>query len=122
MRTRVWFNLHKKVWSTKVGKARVAHHTSFCLRDVTFRVQENARQKVLAAKVRSVHAYMVGEAVALSAVPADAVPVSYNPYKLGSFYRADTMQPLSGAGAVWFTPNGAFATEVQEMKDDGHTQ
>jgi hypothetical protein len=74
----VWFNLHKRVRSTRTRKAPVRHVNAVHLVGCAFVVSETARQRVIATRCRAVHAYAKG-------TPADLVPepagvlVSYNP-------------------------------------------
>lgn len=89
MKVFVYFNLHKKCWSVKAlegeRKGRVIRHTNeLTLRDVTFKVSEAGRQRVLREQRKNVHAGAVGTL-------CDPIPrenwerVSYNPYKAGHF-------------------------------------
>jgi FMN-dependent NADH-azoreductase len=89
---RVYFNLHKRRFSvlTKQEKGwRLAQHTDhITLHDITFKVSEAGRQRVLREKRENVHAYVQGtvgfmggsEAVEMSAV-------NYNPYKASTFMK-----------------------------------
>lgn len=108
--TSVHWNLHRLVWSVKVGREPVRHTTAVRLLNVTFRVREKARLQVVAQRCRQVHAFAVGtEGPVPSRRPRGAVAVSYNPYRGGSFYRKDTGQPVAGAREVVFLPDGAYA-------------
>lgn len=89
MRVRVHFNLHRKDYSVvnpSTGRV-IFNAASVTLRDVEFRVREKARQKVIATKCRSVHAYAVGQLCDhLDVNPPCTVPVTYNPYRCGAFH------------------------------------
>ena len=62
----------------------VAYATRITLQDVTFKVDERKRQKVIAEQRKNVHAYAIG--VRSGVVPLlDGGRVSYNPYKGPSF-------------------------------------
>ncbi len=115
MRVRIHKNLNRNVWSRMVGgKGPVSHVLSAALADVEFRVQEGSRQRVLERKVRSVHAYCVGEEVDVPADLDGMVEVSYNPYRGGSFYRRDTGAPVTRAALVVFTSEGKCLTSNPE--------
>lgn len=107
---RVWFNLHKRVWSTKVGAEPVRHVRAVRLIDAAFVVSERARLKVIERRCRSVHAYAKGEGAEPAAGPV-GVEVSYNPYRGGTFYRKDTGTPVYGAAVLHFLPDGRVLAE-----------
>lgn len=97
----VYFNLHKKCWSVKAldgeKKGRVIMHTQeLSLRDITFKVSEAGRQRVLAEKRKNVHAGVVGyldEPVA----GKEWTLVRYNPYVAGHFFNCDNGHPVHTA-------------------------
>ena len=111
----------KHVWSlrTKVnGRPKVVgHSTDAMLTDVTFKVSESTRQRILTNQRKSVCAFvrgtivddMTGVRLAVNPRRCGAVRVSFNPYASGSFYVCETGQPITRADAVIFTVNGAFA-------------
>jgi len=111
----------KHVWSlrTKVnGRPKVVGHSEdVILTDVTFKVSESTRQRVIANKRKSVCAFvrgtivddMTGVRLMVSPASCGAVRVSFNPYASGSFYVCETGQPITRADTVIFTVNGAYA-------------
>jgi hypothetical protein len=110
--THLWFNLHRRDWTVKDGRAPVRHLPSACLVSVTFTVREAARLRVVARRCREVHAWAAGELSDGGEVPPGAVEVSYNPYRGPTFYRKDTGDPVVGAARVYFQPDGrAWAVE-----------
>jgi hypothetical protein len=103
----VYFNLHKKSWSVRDPRTgRVTNKGQVqclvVLTGVTFKVSEAGRQRVIAEKRKNVHAFAVGDLVALpennnnleTLLAVATVPVSYNPYKAGHFVRLDTGEAL----------------------------
>jgi len=87
----VYFNLHKKLFSVRSRKTRkVLFHTdSVELSDVTFKVSEAGRQRVLKEKRKNVHAYVRGTLVASGIGwqrnDGSGVRAYYNPYKTETF-------------------------------------
>jgi len=88
----VYFNLHKKIFSVRLVKTRrvVLHTDSIILKDVTFKVSEAGRQRVLKEKRKNVHAWARGTFVEaggcdLAVWPGKVVRVKYNPYKYDTF-------------------------------------
>jgi hypothetical protein len=90
MKIKVHRNLHKACWSIR-GLAEKTTHREWCLiSSAEFRVSQAARAKVLANKVRSVHAYAAGEYHEHNiAASGEWLRVSYNPYRAGAFLLAD---------------------------------
>lgn len=110
MRVQVYKNLRNGTWSVRSKGKVIAHLAECILADVTFRVSEKRRQAVIAKRCREVHAWAEGEVV--EALPAEyaAVPVTYNPYRCGTFTRRDSGAAVVAAAYVHFTKaDGAVA-------------
>lgn len=130
MRVFVYFNLHRKCWSIKAlegeRKGRVIGHAHYIdLADVTWKVSEAGRQRVLREKKKNVHAGAVGvlekwsewdgatHGVAfgdttfdrLSLTNPDTAPdtITYNPYKGPTFYEKYSLVPMKRSAAAYFT-------------------
>jgi predicted extracellular nuclease len=109
----VYRNLNKRgpqgepVYSVRVkGKVR-EHLSEVTLSQVTFKVSEAGRQRVLREKRKNVHATAQGiEGGEPSGVP---VRVSYNPYKGGTFYRVDNGHAVKCARFFRVDPTGVYA-------------
>lgn len=104
MKVKVYFNLHRKVFSVvniKTGKV-AGYSENLCLKNAQLRVQESGRQRVLREKRKNVHAFVVGEYNPDSYVhvPVDSVEVTYNPYKYNSFVIKHNKTALSKADKV----------------------
>lgn len=106
----VYFNLHVGGYSLRsqatrrvTNRGRVVSRV--ILRDVTFRVNENSRQRVIREKSKNVHAGAVGTLVTRG-IGRATVPVSYNPYKAGHFYRKDTGEAVYSAKLLVLTVSG----------------
>ena len=104
MKAKVYFNLHKKLFSVvdvKTGMV-IDHSYGLSLNNAKFRVQEAGRQRVLREKRKNVHAYVVGELDLNYAIPADAEEVTYNPYLYNSFvFKGDYPTPVKTAYKVF---------------------
>lgn len=106
MKVRVYFNLHKRLFSVQDCATRkvVQHRFNLVLHDVRFIVSERGRQRVLRDKRKNVHAFVEG-----TLLPQEEhAPrgrrwrkVSYNPYKSGHF-TADDNPEFSRIGAADF--------------------
>jgi len=85
---------------------------------VTFVVNESGRQRVIRDKQKNVHAFVDGEleeSFPLKSMKAREggegadVRITYDPYTMRSFVRADCMQPVEHAPVVFVSPAGVFA-------------
>lgn len=99
----IYFNLHKKKWSTKNWKTkRVDGHCDLIVvNNATFKVSEKGRQRVLKTKQKNVHAGVLGtirckDKTLLWDINS-FTEVTYNPYKYDSFVVKSTGVPIKGA-------------------------
>lgn len=106
---RVYYNLNKHCWSVQhkvPGKGwRVCQHVpSLRLSEVTFRVSEAGRQRVLRQRRKNVHAYAIGFLESTVAVyRGEGRRIGYNPYRGPHFaYISDSME-VSTADQIVFT-------------------
>lgn len=88
MSTKVHRNLHKACWSVRRKGEATAHTRRIFLANVSFRVSQAGRAKVLEKQVRSVHAYAAGTEID-SFEFGEWDRVSYNPYRAGAFTLND---------------------------------
>ena len=99
MKVKVYFNLHRKLFSVvdvKTGKV-IGHSLGLSLNDPEFRVQQGGRQRVLREQRKNVHAYIIGEQDLSYSIPSEAIQTTYNPYKYNSFVLKHNEQPLTKA-------------------------
>jgi len=95
VRVYVYFNLHKKCFSVKAlgGSCKglvVAHISTVSLKDVTFKVSEAGRQRVLREQKKNVHAGVVGCLHHFEKVSTKGYKQAYyNPYKTSTFVSGD---------------------------------
>lgn len=120
MQVKVYRNLHKQQYSVMDAKTRLVqrHAQAVLLANVTFRVSESGRQRVLQEKRKNVHAFVCGqdmgeplcgeEEVTFGLSIGEMVKVSYNPYKGGTFVRCDTFEPVHSAEIAWVMPSGVY--------------
>lgn len=106
MKVKVYKNLHNGMYSIQAmhgdNKGRVVGYaTRLLLDDVTFKVSESGRQRVINEKRKNVHAYVCGTLrhaldyiVRLENIPLEIqqpfehdcdIKVAYNPYKWATF-------------------------------------
>ena len=107
----VYFNLHRKCFSVRCAKSRlvIAHRDEVLLEDVTFKVSEAGRQRVLREKKKNVHAVMRGTWVDMNGgqeiVMQSGRDIMYNPYKAPTFefagFRPNEIKPLKTARAAF---------------------
>lgn len=139
MKVFVYFNLHKKCFSIKAlegeQKGRVIIHAeSAGLLNVTFKVSEAGRQRVLREKRKNVHAGVVGDLISYrldvnqppikvgqsfdSWEDCKPIAVSYNPYRAGSFFDITNGAPVDSALAVGMSVHNAKPTMTAMVTSD----
>ncbi|AEJ94527.1 hypothetical protein FGG52_gp77 [Mycobacterium phage Backyardigan] len=116
MKVFVYFNLHRKMWSVKAlegpDKGRVIARSHYViLRDVTPKVSEAGRQRVLREGKKNVHAGLVGELIQGEAVDLDvnARLVTYNPRKGPHFTFVDDGDRFFGSDLAVMTHKRVYA-------------
>lgn len=97
--SKVYFNLHKHVFSVKQGKYVVLHTEGVYLTDVNFSVNENDRQRVLTEGRKNVHAYVNGtfQGTYSGGAPEGYREAYYNPRKVSTFVDKETLEELTEA-------------------------
>lgn len=115
MRVVCYRNLPRGEWSVAEvrgahGRGKViAHLPALALANVTFHVSESARQRVVAKRCREVHAWAVGELVDGATTPSPSLPscpITYNPYRAGTFTMRDGTTSVHRCEYVEFTNRG----------------
>lgn len=103
----VYRNIHKKCYSVKSLKTNrvIAHVDSIDLINVSFRVSQAGRDRVLREKRKNVHAGVVG-IVASSSLENATTDVTYNPYKYNSFVLKSNEAPVFSADKAQITLTG----------------
>lgn len=121
-RVQVYRNLHHgqgplHFWSVRSTRSgRVLGVLAYVeIVDATLRVQEGARQRAIATRRRSVHAYADGTLRAWDVDhaptrPRDLVQVTYNPFRAGHFHVAQPSAPtpVYATSRLWFDRQGAW--------------
>lgn len=87
----VYKNLHNGLFSVRQNRLVVAHVHSVILNDVSFKISESGRKRVITEKKKNVHAFIVGfiEAVNSCRITGGKAAITYNPYKFKSFVYKD---------------------------------
>lgn len=95
----VYFNLHKKCFSVKDVKTGlvVAHVDTVTLLNVTFKVSQSGRERVLKEQRKNVHAGVKGFLHATTADTNGLAEAYYNPNKVEQFVNKETGEPLERA-------------------------
>lgn len=111
MQVRVYRNLHKKCLSVQAkvnGRWKVIDHVHvIALVDVSFKVSQAGRDRVLREKRKNVHAFVVGT-VATFPIALQGRKVSYNPYRGDTFIENHNgyTYPILGAQGAVVTTSG----------------
>lgn len=104
----VYWNIRLDCYSVKQSGKLVAHADQVELRDVTFKVSEAGRQRVLKERRKNVHAFIVGYLDEHFAKRCWDVKIVYNPYKYDSFrlWIDDTTTVKSAEAVILGMRNG----------------
>ena len=108
MRVFVYYNLHRKLWSIRCEekghpmKGRViAHSYRVLLTDVTPKVSQAGRSRVLRDRRKNVHAGLLGNLVSMGQDTAGVMTglqITYNPYLYESFvFKCDVSEEYIGS-------------------------
>ena len=110
-KVRVYWNLHKKVWSVqdcKSGKV-VTHRQFITIRDAKFVVRKGGQKRVRQEGKKNVHAFAVGyvdDQYNIDNIKAKPNPrfnwdrVTYNPYKHDYFMLGEDAIPRDWVGDI----------------------
>ena len=96
MEVGVYRNLHKQIFSVicrKTGRV-IAHRTEVSLKNVKFHVRQGGRNKVVQTKSKNVHAFVYGNISLEPLGEGELIEITYNPYRMGSFFRKDSLEPV----------------------------
>jgi len=117
---KVYRNLRKNTFSvlstTAPDRGRLIGHADVVvLANVTFKVSQAGRQRVLKDKQKNVHAYVVGllqytaqDLDLLDSLEGFVQEVTYNPYKHTTFVYKDTGLPCFSAGVALLINNRVY--------------
>ncbi|QIA28665.1 hypothetical protein [Phage f2b1] len=97
--SKVYYNLHKGLFSLKQRGLVVLHTHRVHLTDVTFQVNEAGRQRVLEEQRKNVHAFVNGtfQGVPRYSTVEGFREAYYNPYKTDCFIDKETGEELYSA-------------------------
>ena len=123
MRVKVYFNLHKKLFSVVAlsgpDKGRVIKHVpEIELSRPIFRVQNGGRERVLRENRKNVHAYIDGFETSLKKEYAKTLTteVYYNPYTTSSFIYKD--EPSSCLASLGGNANCGYEPHCKLVVED----
>jgi len=107
---KIYRNLQAKCLSVMEKGLITGHAQQVKLTNVKFQVSQTGRDRCLARKRKTVHAFVTGtlQEVAAEIAKVSGIKISYNPYKAGHFYNVETDEPIYQAKSAVITPNGVF--------------
>lgn len=100
IKVKVYWNLHKKVFSVQHKGIVIAHMKEIYLSLPTFKVSEAGRQRVLRTQKKNVHAFVEGWWNPGGCYPGtvtDAVRMTYNPYRFSTFVTFEGGTPADSS-------------------------
>ena len=109
---KVYFNLHKKCFSVQQNGLVVLHADDVYMQDVTFKINEAGRQRVLQERRKNVHAFVHGEFICsgeeLRGIQEGWRQAYYNPYQTETFVDKETGEPIISAKRFLLTQGKMF--------------
>lgn len=111
----IYYNLRKKTWSIRQKGLVVGYSDVIQLRNVTPKVSEAGRQRVLRRQRKDIHAGLVGE-IEQRSLPADdptLIEITYNPYKYATFVEKISGKEFLGASKVLMINKRCFAWDIK---------
>jgi len=97
---KVYWNLHKRCYSIKYQNKVIAHTSHINLINITFKVSEASRQRVIKHRHKNVHAYVEGTTT--QHAPDVCAFIQYDPYHHSGFVLTGdtTNTPLIHADSI----------------------
>lgn len=95
-RVEIYKNLHNGLFSIRQNGLVVGHAKSFHITDVSFKVSNAGRQRVLKEKQKNIHAFICGRLLQVGCISdnnsfqraaVEKQAIKYNPYTAGQFFR-----------------------------------
>lgn len=107
-RVKVYRNLHTRRISVRAAEGVIYHAYNIVLDDVSFRVGQAGREKVLREKRKNVHAFVVGTVVSYdqNLILTDGDIISYNPYRFNYFYNKETDAEIKSTQRAFVSCSG----------------
>lgn len=116
--TFVYRNLHRKCFSLRKAGKVYGYANTLIATDVTFKVFEAGRKKVLETKRKNVHAGILSPEIITDFATIETEftrefsqlsKISYNPYQANGFFLVDSGAIITSAEKVYLTLCGIFA-------------
>lgn len=118
----VYRNLNNECFSIKQDGIVVAHADDFVISNVTPKVSEAGRQRVLREKRKNVHAVLVGyNPISTNYRWFDTnklVEIYYDPYTLDSFINMETKQCFIKSDYVYFKNGKAYILDSYMLNNN----
>lgn len=102
---KVYRNLHRKCLSIQYKGKVIAYANDITLKNVSFKVSEKGRQRVIRSKKKNVHAFMTGTYSKRVRAKKFKTSCTYNPYKYSQFVIRSTEQPVIQASSCRIVDN-----------------
>jgi hypothetical protein len=116
MRVKVYFNLHKKLYSVQHKGLVIDHLNEVVLTNAVFKVNESGRQRVLKEKRKNVHAYVIGDIQAGRI--KKGLEITYNPYLFENFVTEIEKKPVRSAERVMLYLTKEKRTKIKAIGVD----
>ena len=103
IKVKVYWNLRRKCWSIQQKGKVIGYSDSILMENVTFKVSEKRRQRVLQEKRKNVHAFAEGFILEMNNPMPQTLtkPISYNPYRFGHFFDKNNLSKVESNSLIY---------------------
>lgn len=103
MKVKIYWNLRRDCWSIQHKGKVIGYADTAILQDVTFKVSEKSRQRVIREKKKNVHAFACGTLVEKNVEKPESMnrAISYNPYRFSFFFDKASLQPVQSSDKLF---------------------
>jgi hypothetical protein len=103
IRARAYWNLRRKCWSIMVKRKVIGYASTILMRDVTFKVLEKSRQRIISSKRKNVHAFAEGIIIEQESEKPYSLTkmITYNPYRFGYFFDKHSLEKVESNKLIY---------------------
>lgn len=116
-KVKAYWNLRRNCWSIMVKRKVVGYASTLLMRDVTFKVSEKSRQRVISSKRKNVHAFAEGIIVEQDSEKPYSLTkmITYNPYRFGYFFDKHSLQKVESNKLIYLGNKLIFGSNEKKQ-------
>jgi hypothetical protein len=116
-KVKAYWNLRRNCWSIMVKRKVIGYASTLLMRDVTFKVSEKSRQRVISSKQKNVHAFAEGIIVEQDSEKPYSLTkmITYNPYRFGYFFDKHSLQKVESNKLIYLGNKLIFGSNEKKQ-------